>query len=146
MTDDTDTDGTDKPKRPGGRLPAGPDGRVRDKQITVLATAEERAAWKAGAAAARVSVSAWARAALNGAPVVRAPRGAPVAPSLARQVAAVGNNCNQVARQLNAAVLAGLLRDATAAVYLDALLDVRDDLRDLAAAAAGRAAADDGKD
>ena len=74
------------------------------------------------------------------------PRGAPVVPSLARQVAAVGNNVNQVARQLNAAVLAGLLREATAAVYLDALFDVREDLRDVAAAAAGRAVTDDAKD
>ena len=143
------TDDTHRPRRKRGRRPADPDGRVRDKQVTVMATEEERALWKTLAAAARVSVSAWARAALNGAPMVRpapTPRGAPVVPSLARQVAAVGNNVNQVARQLNAAVLAGLLREATAAVYLDALFDVREDLRDVAAAAAGRAVTDDAKD
>lgn len=79
----------------------------RDRLFTMKATADELAAWKALAKSYHVTLAELIRGLLAGqppAPNRRAVRHRPppkVDPDLIRQVAAIGNNLNQIARRCN---------------------------------------------
>lgn len=81
--------------------------KKRDKSILVKLSVAERVEWQRQAQAAGVTVSDLIRSRMETTPVGRSPvprrvRGRATAPAeLVQQIARIGNNLNQVARQLN---------------------------------------------
>ncbi|KFI24982.1 hypothetical protein CG50_07195 [Paenirhodobacter enshiensis] len=88
---------------------------------------EERARWKAKAAAHQMPLSEYLRAALDGAPSGRRRAPPAVDHRLLVQVARAGNNLNQIARALNAAHRSGAPLDALA--VLAELIEINRALR-----------------
>lgn len=146
MPDDfTDTEN----EAPYWGRPELPPGEHLDRSVTVQVRHDTWKAWRAAADDDGVSLAAWVRGRVgvsaehvakgDPSPVTPAPstnriRGA-VDPELARQVAALGNNVNQTARQINAVALAGYVNDSIAGAALDVLVDLREDLDILATVA-----------
>ena len=142
----TDTEKTHgRPAHSPGR-PALPPGERLDRSVTIQVRADVWDAWRAAATREGLSLAAWVRGRVgveahesNGnaspASATRTARGRgrnAVDPELARQVAALGNNLNQVARQINALALAGFVKDSIAAAALDEIVDIGEDLKVLA--------------
>ena len=108
-----------------------PPGEHMDATVTVQVRYEIKAAWQAAAATEGVSLAEWVRrkvALFEGKNVPAALSRAHLDRNLARQVAALANNVNQIARQVNAGALVGQVDDVIAAVAVDALVDLHDDL------------------
>jgi len=102
-------------------------------RVTVRLTAEEAAAVAAAAGAAGVTQSEWLRRGAGVARPVR--RAAPgLDPAVARVLAGLGNNLNQLARRANAAARAGEVGAYASAVEVAA---VRAELAALRAAVEG---------
>jgi len=116
--------------------------RERCKKLEIVLTPDEYADVRTRATAAGLSRSAWGYAVIFGSPAPRARRAPPVhAEALGRATTTLnrlGNNLNQIAHVLNAGGAFGL-----AGEYSAALADVRQTLRVMREAAAGRADCDD---
>ena len=74
---------------------------ARDQLVQLRCSKVERARWQQKAEASGQSLSAFLRELLDGAPVRRRRRTAPVDPALLRELARVGNNLNQLSRWCN---------------------------------------------
>lgn len=103
----------------------------RDVWIKIRATHEERAKWQTMAVAADLPLSDLLRQRMDQ-PVVAAPRRRQrqlrteaANPALLRQLAAMGNNLNQIARVVNSAGL----KPTDTALLLSYLAGVQDELR-----------------
>ena len=79
-----------------------PNSRVhRELSLHVRCTAAERDLWKAKARALRLPLSSYLRDMLNDAPMAKRRAPPPVDARLLLQIAAAGNNLNQIARSVN---------------------------------------------
>ena len=73
----------------------------REQSLHVRCTAAERDLWKAKARVLRVPLSRYLRDMLNDAPMAKRRAPPPVDARLLQQIAAAGNNLNQIARLVN---------------------------------------------
>ena len=137
-TPDCPDDGGD---RYWGRPTLAP-GEHLDHEVRVQVRRAQKLAWRQAAKAAEIPLAEWVRrcvAAAQGqvlAPTEPIPVGGPADAALVRQVRALGNNLNQIARRVNEAAKIGLLDTALAEDIHDEITDLKADLRALTATAA----------
>lgn len=100
---------------------AGKDSMEKETRLDVRCSRAEIGEWKKRAQEHELSLSAYARSCLNKGPAVS--RVVKVDPALIRQIAAIGNNLNQLTRRVNTS-----LRSPDRVVILQVLEAIKGDL------------------